>query len=180
MPDADVDRIIRANFIFLYFAVYFVDTSEHRRSVRQSFEYGGQVKLLPTHGSHRRAQIDRIDVELRQCRQAKQTGSIVRRHSCRETCNYVANLRSVEDVETLNGERDAAFGKFADQVLAMAVDAGEYGEVAPTAALDLACLLDLPGEIGSLDFFISPGNDFDQRRGIGFSSLLGFVVAQRF
>ena len=106
--------------------------------------------------------------------------AVVRRHSRAQASHHVANLRRVEHVQSFDGEWNAPLGKFMDQLIAMVVLAIEHGKIAPLAALLLPLLLDPAGEVGGLDFFIPPGNNFDRRRGRGLSFLLRLLLAQRF
>ncbi len=123
---------------------------------------------------------------MRQRRHPKQAAGIVGRHSGRQAGHYVANLGRVEHVQTFDGEWDASLGKFMDELVAMVVLAIEHRKVAPPAALAfvfilvLALPLDSAGEVGGLDCFIPPGNNFDERRGPGLPSLLRLLVSQRF
>ncbi len=66
----------------------------------------------------------------------------------------------------------------------MVVLAIEHGKIAPAAALVffflVALFLDSARKVGGLDFFISPGNNFDQRRRRGLPFPLRLLVSHRF
>ena len=113
---------------------------------------------------------------------------IVGRHSGGQAGHCVADFGCIENVQTFDGEWNAPLGKFLNQFVAMVVLAIEHGKIAPAAALVfivvlvlvLALPLDAARKVGGLDFFISPGNNFDPRRRRGLPFPLRLLVAQRF
>src|SRR5208282_6743009 len=102
------------------------------------------------------------------------------RYSSGQAGHYVANLGRVEYIQTFDGEWNAAFRKFMNQLFAMAVNTRKHSKLAPAAALFLTHLLDAPRKVGGLDLLVPPGNNFHEWCRRAFVFLFRLLVAQRF
>src|ERR1700722_12695483 len=172
---------------------------EHGGTARDAIQHGGQrsgtaiafllsllstlprtfhVSPIPRQRSHRRPELNRINVELRQRRGAKQTDVVSDGRYRTQAGEEITHLGRVGDIEIFDGERNLRLGEFANYVVTMGVGTVQNSEVFPLAAQFPLYLGDHAGHVGTLGFLDSKGNSRNWRAQQSFLLLRGFLFAR--